>query len=52
MTLRWPDLLSKEDYEKVKEYMEGKGGLLPFSQLETYKPNACFILINGIRYWL
>jgi len=32
------DLLSKEDYEKVKEYMESKGGLLPFSQLETYKP--------------
>ena len=32
------DLLSKEDYEKVKEYMEGKSGLLPFSQLETYKP--------------
>jgi uncharacterized protein YbaP (TraB family) len=32
------DLLSKEDYEKVKEYMESKSGLLPFSQLETYKP--------------
>jgi len=32
------DLLSKEDYEKVKEYMERKGGMLPFSQLETYKP--------------
>ena len=32
------DLLSKEDYEKVKEYMESKGGLLPFSKLETYKP--------------
>jgi len=32
------DLLSKEDYEKVKEFMESKGGLLPFSQLETYKP--------------
>src|SRR5688572_29653278 len=32
------DLLSKEDYEKVKEYMESKGGMLPFSQLETYKP--------------
>jgi len=32
------DLLSKEDYEKVKEYMETKSGLLPFSQLETYKP--------------
>ena len=32
------DLLSKEDYEKVKEFMESKSGLLPFSQLETYKP--------------
>lgn len=32
------DLLSKEDYEKVKEYMESKSMLLPFSQLETYKP--------------
>jgi len=32
------DLLTKEDYEKVKEYMESKGGLLPFSKLETYKP--------------
>jgi len=32
------DLLSKEDYEKVKVYMESKGGPLPFSKLETYKP--------------
>ena len=32
------DLLSKEDYEKVKEYMESKSGLLPFSKLETFKP--------------
>ncbi len=32
------DLLSKEDYEKVKDYMESKSTLLPFSQLETYKP--------------
>jgi uncharacterized protein YbaP (TraB family) len=32
------DLLSKEDYKKVKEYMESKSALLPFSQLETYKP--------------
>jgi uncharacterized protein YbaP (TraB family) len=32
------DLLSKEDYKKVKEYMERKSGLLPFSKLETYKP--------------
>ena len=32
------DLLSKEDYDKVKEYMESKSTLLPFSKLETYKP--------------
>lgn len=32
------DLLSKEDYEKVKEYMESKSTMLPFSKLETYKP--------------
>ena len=32
------DLLSKEDYEKVKDYFESKGSMLPFSMLETYKP--------------
>jgi uncharacterized protein len=32
------DLLSKEDYEKVKEYFESKSSVLPFSMLETYKP--------------
>jgi len=32
------DLLSKEDYEKVKDYFEAKGSILPFSMLETYKP--------------
>lgn len=32
------DLLDKEDYERVKKYFEGKGTLLPFSILETYKP--------------
>jgi uncharacterized protein YbaP (TraB family) len=32
------DLLSKEDYKKVKEYFETKGSLLPFSMLETFKP--------------
>ena len=32
------DLLSKEDYEKVKEFMESKSSLFPFSKLETYKP--------------
>jgi uncharacterized protein YbaP (TraB family) len=32
------DLLSKEQYEKVKKYFEDKGTILPFSILETYKP--------------
>lgn len=32
------DLLSKEDYEKVKKYYEDKGSMLPFSMMETYKP--------------
>ncbi len=32
------DLLSKEDYEKVKEFIESKETMLPFSVLETYKP--------------
>ena len=32
------DLLSKEDYQKVKTFFNKQGGLLPFSMLETYKP--------------
>lgn len=32
------DLLSEKDYQKVKEYFEKKGSLLPFSMLETFKP--------------
>ena len=32
------DLLNKEDYAKVKEYIESKNVMLPFSMLETYKP--------------
>ena len=32
------DLLSKEDYSKVRKYFEDKGSILPFSTLETYKP--------------
>ncbi|MGZ5219322.1 MAG: TraB/GumN family protein [Chitinophagaceae bacterium] len=32
------DLLSVADYEKVKNYFETKGSMLPFSMLETYKP--------------
>ena len=32
------DLMSKEDYQLVKNYFEEKGGLLPFSMMETFKP--------------
>lgn len=32
------DLLTTEEYEKVKAYFEAKGSMLPFSMLETYKP--------------
>jgi uncharacterized protein len=32
------DLLNKEDYQKVKDYFEDKGSMLPFSMLETFKP--------------
>ena len=35
-TLR--DLLSPEEYEKVKNYFENRSSLLPFSMLETFKP--------------
>jgi uncharacterized protein YbaP (TraB family) len=35
-TLR--DLLNEADYEKVKNYFEEKGSMLPFSMLEQYKP--------------
>jgi uncharacterized protein len=32
------ELLSEEDYKKVKDYFETKSTMLPFSMLETYKP--------------
>jgi uncharacterized protein len=32
------DLLSKDDYKKVRDYFAGKTTLLPFDVLETYKP--------------
>lgn len=42
------DLLSKEDYDKVKSYFENKETLLPFSVLETYKPLlAASMLMEG-----
>ena len=32
------DLLTKDEYEKVKAYFKGNSGLIPFSMLETFKP--------------
>ena len=32
------DLLTKQEYQKVKDYFEAKGSMIPFSVLETYKP--------------
>ncbi len=32
------DLLTADEYEKVKNYFEAKGSILPFSMLETFKP--------------
>ncbi len=32
------DLLSEDDYKKVKKYFESKESMLPFAMLETYKP--------------
>ncbi len=32
------DLLSKNDYEKMKNWFESRNTMLPFSVLETYKP--------------
>lgn len=41
------DLLSSEDYEKVKAYFEEKGSMLPFSMLETYKPILAASLLES-----
>ena len=40
------DLMSKEDYTKVKNFFEQKGGMLPFSMLETYKP---FLAVSTLQ---
>src|SRR5688572_14293258 len=32
------DLLTEAEYQRVKEYFESKGSMLPFSMLETFKP--------------
>lgn len=43
-TLR--DLLSENDYKKVKSYFEEKSTMLPFSVLETYKPMMASSLLS------
>lgn len=44
------DLLSKDDYEKLKAWFEGRNTMLPFSVLETYKPMlaASTIMESGL----
>jgi uncharacterized protein len=32
------DLLTKEEYQKVKTHFEAKGGLMPFDMLKAFKP--------------
>ena len=32
------DLLTKDEYEKVKTYFKENSGMIPFTMLETYKP--------------
>jgi len=39
------DLLSPEDYKRMKEYFESRKSMLPFSVLETYKPLIASSLI-------
>lgn len=40
------DLLSEENYKKVKKYFEAKSTMLPFSMLETYKPMLAASLLE------
>jgi len=39
------DLLTKEEYNKVKNYFEEKSSLMPFSMLESFKPMLAASLI-------
>ncbi|GAA4755239.1 TraB/GumN family protein [Flavisolibacter ginsenosidimutans] len=39
------DLLSKQEYQKVKTYFEANSTMLPFSMLETFKPMLAASLI-------
>ncbi|MDQ6609940.1 MAG: TraB/GumN family protein [Bacteroidota bacterium] len=39
------DLLTKQEYKKVKDYFDKNGGMLPFSMLESFKPMLAASLI-------
>lgn len=39
------DLLTKQEYQKVKKYFDDNSSLLPFSMLETFKPMLAASLI-------
>lgn len=41
------DLMSKEDYEKVKKYFEEKSPMIPFDMLETFKPILAVSMVQG-----
>jgi len=41
------DLLSKEDYEKVKAYFEKNSSMMPFEILETFKPILAASMLEG-----
>jgi uncharacterized protein YbaP (TraB family) len=41
------DLLSEEEYNKVKTYFEEKGSMLPFNMLEKYKPILAASLLES-----
>lgn len=45
------DLLSEDEYKKIKQWFETKNSLLPFSMLETYKPllAASTIMESGMQ---
>ena len=44
------DLLSEEEYKKVKKYFDEKSPLLPFSVLETFKPILAASTLAGSSF--
>ncbi|MEI9944842.1 MAG: TraB/GumN family protein [Chitinophagaceae bacterium] len=41
------DLLSKDDYQKVKTYFEENASMIPFSMLQTFKPILAASVVEG-----